>query len=331
MPISIGESKTTEEKVDQISNYLYMLIEQLRYSMANFGRENFNQNEFESIAKIITEPVYLQLEDENRKISSCLEATAGELTLKIEGISDLVDQTGKSITSISAGLDAISTRMSTAEGNYSKLLQSVGEISSTVGSYDQSISKIRQSVESISLEVTNLGGSSVISLARDGVLVQSQTITLTGVVRFEDLMGIGTTAINGSNITTGTIKGVTYYAAGLGESFVVTDHSYSHAVGGIRYDFVDADGLYADKMYLYTSTYFDGYSIWYPSVKIESVGNISVEAPGGLIYMKAGQYVTIDCADKFTVYATHYVNYSPVVTTWEFAGGALYKNGVAVL
>ncbi len=271
-----------EDKLSAIESYLFMLTEQLRYTLSNLDRSNINSAAADEFALSISRPIEVMVRDSLNGMKASFELTAASLLSRIEA----------------------------AEGQYSS---------------------IRQTVDSITFEVTNLGSSSVISLAKDGVTVQSQTIALTGFVKFSDLAGIGTTTINGSNITTGTIRGVTYYAAGLGESFIVTDHGYSRAIGGIRYDYVDSDLLYADKMYLYTSSYFDGYSTWYPSVKIESAGNISVEAPGGLIYMKAGQYVTIDCAEKLTVYATHYVNFSPVVTTWEFAGGALYKNGVAVL
>ena len=40
-PDLTGEGKS-EEKFAKISSYLYMLLEQLRYSMANLDKENFN-------------------------------------------------------------------------------------------------------------------------------------------------------------------------------------------------------------------------------------------------------------------------------------------------
>lgn len=42
----LKEEQSTDEKFGVITNYLYMLLEQLRYSMANLGRENFNDTEF---------------------------------------------------------------------------------------------------------------------------------------------------------------------------------------------------------------------------------------------------------------------------------------------
>lgn len=48
-------------------------------------------------------------------------------------------------------------------------------------------------------------GASVISLSRSGVEISSDTINISGFVKFSDLAGTGTTSINGSNITTGKI------------------------------------------------------------------------------------------------------------------------------
>ena len=42
--------QSTDEKFRMVSDYLYMLREQLQYSMANLGRENFNDNSFDDIA-----------------------------------------------------------------------------------------------------------------------------------------------------------------------------------------------------------------------------------------------------------------------------------------
>lgn len=75
----LTEEQSNDEKFGVITNYLYMLLEQLRYSMANLGRENFNDAEFDSIANIITEPVYVQLEGVEGEVAS-LQLTAQSLT-----------------------------------------------------------------------------------------------------------------------------------------------------------------------------------------------------------------------------------------------------------
>ena len=57
----LTEEQSTDEKFGVITNYLYMLLEQLRYSMANLGRENFNDAEFDSIANRAYGPILLDI------------------------------------------------------------------------------------------------------------------------------------------------------------------------------------------------------------------------------------------------------------------------------
>lgn len=67
-------------------------------------------------------------------------------------------------------------------------------------------SSISVQLKSIRLSVSNGSDSSTITMTVGGVAVSSQQITFTGVVKFSDLAGSGTTTINGDNITTGTIS-----------------------------------------------------------------------------------------------------------------------------
>ena len=91
----LSGNKSTNEKFDQLSSYLFMLLEQLRYSMANLGEDNFNETEFENIAKIIRDPVYVKLENTDGRVAS-LAVTAEGLSSRIgdaEGNISLLSQT----------------------------------------------------------------------------------------------------------------------------------------------------------------------------------------------------------------------------------------------
>lgn len=76
-------NQSTDEKFRMVSDYLYMLLEQLRYSMGNLGRENFNDNSFDEVAHIINEPVYVRLEDTDGRLSSLIQTVDG-FTLRVE-------------------------------------------------------------------------------------------------------------------------------------------------------------------------------------------------------------------------------------------------------
>lgn len=108
-------NQSTDEKFRMVSDYLYMLLEQLRYSMANLGRENFNDTAFQEIAGLITEPVYIQLKDVEGNLSS-LTVTAEQLISRMadaEGNISVLQQTSTSLTS----------QISDLEGNVSSLQQ----------------------------------------------------------------------------------------------------------------------------------------------------------------------------------------------------------------
>ncbi len=72
-----------KEKLNAISGYLYVLLEQLRYTLGNLGEENFNQTELENIGKTITEPVKIKLQETEEGLT--------ELTVTVGGISSRVE------------------------------------------------------------------------------------------------------------------------------------------------------------------------------------------------------------------------------------------------
>ena len=173
-----------------------MLLEQLRYSMANLGRENFNDTAFQDIANLITEPVYVQLEDVNGNIAS-LYATAESLTSRMsdaEGNISVLQQTSTSLTS----------RISDAEGNISVLQQTSQSLTSRISNAEGNISSLTQTVNGFTLEVSNGSTSSVIRLLSGSAEISSQTIQMNGLVTFTGLAN-GTTTINGGCIKTGLI------------------------------------------------------------------------------------------------------------------------------
>ena len=137
------EGKADEEKIQQLTDYLYMLLESLRYTLGNLGEENFNDKELESLSETITKPVYIALEDQEKKYSSTLTLLAGSLGINI---SDL--QTGQ----------------------YSKLFQDVNGLTSTVYDPETGESRITQNAAAITQEVADREGAiSSLSLTVNGM------------------------------------------------------------------------------------------------------------------------------------------------------------------
>ena len=236
----IDDHQTTEENFNQVVNYLYMLLENLRYTLGNLGEDNFNDAELDSIGKLITEPVWARIADDEGNIHtlnvtaenllsqvsdldgnlSALQQTAETLSSRIttadgnissltqtaESMSSKISDAEGNISSLSQTVNGLSSKITTAEGNISSLQQTAGTLSSKVSNVEGSVSTLSQTVNGFSLSVSNGASSSTIKLMSGSTVISSKSISFSGMVTFSDLSTKGSTTINGSNITTGTIN-----------------------------------------------------------------------------------------------------------------------------
>ena len=236
----IDDHQTTEENFNQVVNYLYMLLENLRYTLGNLGEDNFNDAELDSIGKLITEPVWARIADNEGNIHtlnvtaenllsqvsdldgnlSALQQTAETLSSRIttadgnisaltqtaESLSSKISDAEGNISSLSQTVNGLSSKISTAEGNISSLQQTASSLSTKVSNVEGSVSTLSQTVNGFSLSVSNGTSSSTIKLMSGSTVISSKSISFSGMVTFSDLSKKGSTTINGSNITTGTIN-----------------------------------------------------------------------------------------------------------------------------
>lgn len=173
--------QSADEKIGVVTDYLFMLLEELRYTLANLGQENFNDTELGNIAKVITDPVYLRL-----------ESITGEMA------------------SISATAEGLETSFSDLKGNVSTLTQTAEGLSLQVKGLNDSVTSLATYVDGLTLSVTNGTESSMITLSSKDLAISSQEIKITGMVTFASLSGSGKSIINGDNIKTGKISGIEY-------------------------------------------------------------------------------------------------------------------------
>lgn len=167
--------QTNEQKLDVVTNYLYMLLEQLRYTLQNLGMGNFNGAELTELGLMISEPISVHLES--------LEGNLLDLSITTNGLSAQIENVAGSVHELELTADQLSSRIEDAEGD---------------------ISSIDQYARSITLSVSNDETSSTIKLLAGGVQIASQVIQMDGLVTFTGLEA-GTTVINGGCIQTGTI------------------------------------------------------------------------------------------------------------------------------
>ena len=164
--------QTNEQKLDVVTNYLYMLLEQLRYTLQNLGAGNFNDTELGEIGKIITEPIYIDLENAAGAIAD-LTITADQLTSRLEdaeGNISAIDQYARSIT----------------------LSVTNGETSSTIKLLAGGVQIASQIIQMDGL-VTFTGLEEGTTVINGGCIqtgtIDAQYLNLTGAITFNDLSG----------------------------------------------------------------------------------------------------------------------------------------------
>lgn len=108
---------STEDKLAQVQNYLYLLVEQMRYTMQNLDTTNLNQTALNVWEEAITKPLYLMLEGEGERLT--------QLSVTADGLTAMVQSQQQQVQEVK---DAQEDAQNALEG----LDQSVQEISSRV-------------------------------------------------------------------------------------------------------------------------------------------------------------------------------------------------------
>ncbi len=316
---TLTQEQSTDEKFEKITSYLYMLLEQLRYSMGNLDKDNFNDTGLEEIANLITEPVYIQLKDDEANISA--------LTVTAAGLGARLSDAEGNITQLTATSNSLTSRITSAEGNISTLQQTATSLTSRISDAEGNISSLTQTVNGMTLSVSNGSSSSTIKLLANGVILSSQSISFSGMVTFTDLSTSGWTTINGDNITTGTIEAIDIYGCtiegstfqsvlkangSVGGEIEFCYLSTSYVAGGIRLDDRGAGTEYERtyRMFIYTN-YVRGVGF---AMKLQSASGISMEADEN-VYLYAGTRMTIQGSSGIYLMGDVYVNGTPLTVS----------------
>ena len=287
--------KSTEQQVFTIMNYLYMLKEQLTYSLSNLGLDNINANSFIEIAGIINQPVILRLDG-------------------VDG----------SLAEINVNLGTVSTQLKDAEGNISSLQQTATSLTSDISDLEGNYTTLQQTVSGLRITASNGTTSSTLTLTSNGVQLSSTNVQITGMVTFTDLSTSGRTTINGGNITTGVISAIdissvtidgssisgstfetvltAYGVGGEIKCYYLSNIGDTYLAGGLRLDDQGGSGDSTYRMFLYTRNAL-GVAF---ALKLESAGSMSLSS-GNSLWMYAPSTVQIT-GSTIKMYGTVYVN-----------------------
>ena len=173
------------EQIRTIRNYLYMLLEQLRYMLNNLDAGNFNTEGLKEIQDAISQPILKQLSDTDGNLAE-LQVTAAGLASRVssnegdisqleqtaQGLSSRVGDAEGNISSLQQTANGLSSRVSSAEGNISSLQQTANGLSSRVSNAEGSISSLSQTASGLETRVANAEGAvSTVSQKVNGVTV----------------------------------------------------------------------------------------------------------------------------------------------------------------
>lgn len=121
-----GEGKDTQEQINGVYDYLFVLLEQLRYTLFNLDGSNINQNALSEFIKNISEPIYAKIDDTDKNVNE--------------------------ISVTAKGLDA---RLSNAEGDITQLDTTAKGLQASISNLDGAITNIKADVNGIRATVSN--------------------------------------------------------------------------------------------------------------------------------------------------------------------------------
>lgn len=162
------DNKNTEQKIDGIYDYLFILLEQLRYTLFNLDGSNVNQSALSDFIQNISDPIYAKIKDTDENVN--------ELNITAQGLAGRISDAEGNITQLGATAEGLSARVSDAEGNISSLTQTAEGLQVAVsGKLDgeQAQTLIDQTIGGITLAATSGSEGTVLSLTKDGAVISS--------------------------------------------------------------------------------------------------------------------------------------------------------------
>ena len=209
-------NESPNEKITIIQNYMYMLVEQMRYTLHNLDTSNMNTAARVAWEETLTSPLHASIKD--------AEGSITELELTAKGLDFAVNN---------------------EDGKFAKLAFTVEGLNTAVNGENGKFSTLQQKVDGFTLSVTNGTTSSSIVLKSGETVISSQTIRFTGDVVFASHLQDGETIISGANILTGAIDADYIH---LGGEMIIYDGpeptvtSYSGTFGSYQGWASDEDG-----------------------------------------------------------------------------------------
>lgn len=165
---SFTQKESVNDKVETMQDYLFMLVEQLRYTLHNLDLSNMNKTATDEFVKQITDPIYGEIKDAEGNIT--------QVALVAEGLAARIGDAEGNITQLQATAQGLSASISNLNGSVTNLTADVNSIRATVSAKidaTQAQSIFDQSAEGFTLAATSGESGTIFKLNYNGVQVAS--------------------------------------------------------------------------------------------------------------------------------------------------------------
>lgn len=148
------DETTQGEKIEVIYNYLYQLLEQLRYTLGNLSADNFNSFALTAMGNDIT----AELDSEVQVIRQALVGVNGTLDLAVtgDGIITRLNSTAGSVSQLTITAAQLKSRMEDAEGDISEVSQTAAGLEVSITDSQNAISELQATASGLKTSVSNL-------------------------------------------------------------------------------------------------------------------------------------------------------------------------------
>lgn len=165
---SFTQKESVNDKVETMQDYLFMLVEQLRYTLHNLDLSNMNKTATDEFVKQITDPIYGEIKDAEGNIT--------QVALVAEGLAARIGDAEGDITQLQATAQGLSASISNLNGSVTNLTADVNGIRATVSTKidaTQAQSIFDQSATGFTLGATSGENGTIFKLNYNGVQVAS--------------------------------------------------------------------------------------------------------------------------------------------------------------
>lgn len=165
---SFTQKESVNDKVETMQDYLFMLVEQLRYTLHNLDLSNMNKTATDEFVKQITDPIYGEIKDAEGNIT--------QVALVAEGLAARIGDAEGNITQLQATAQGLSASISNLNGSVTNLTADVNGIRATVSTKidaTQAQSIFDQSADGFTLAATSGENGTIFKLNYNGAQIAS--------------------------------------------------------------------------------------------------------------------------------------------------------------